>query len=90
MKGEANGIMGEDFVTFQNFKVYAKFMLAEQEGDLGGSKFDGIMGLSNDHNYKNVFEIGYRDNLLVSSSFAFQLGLRYLKKKSYFYYNITK
>lgn len=47
--------MGEDFVTFQNFQVYAKFMLATTQGEMGGSKFDGVMGLNNDHRYQNVF-----------------------------------
>ena len=64
-------------------------MLAVQEADLSGSKFDGIMGLNNDPRYDNVFEIGYENKLLVSSIFAFKLGLTYLNEKSYFYYNIT-
>ena len=78
LKGEAFGFMGEDFVTFQNFMVYSQFMLAVQEADLTGSKFDGIMGLNNDPRYTNIFEIGEETDVLASSVFAFKLGLTYL------------
>lgn len=36
-------------------------MIATNEIDLAGSKFDGVMGLNNDHRYTNVFEIGYEN-----------------------------
>lgn len=48
------------------------------------------MGLNNDPRYTNVFEIGEETDVLVSSVFAFKLGLTFLKEKSYFYYNISK
>lgn len=53
-------------------------MVATREADLGGQMFDGIMGLSNDPKYKNIFELGYENEMLASSSFGFKLGVRYL------------
>lgn len=70
--------MGEDFIAFQNFQVYAKFMVTESEVDFGGQKFDGVMGLNNDHKFKNIFQIAYQAELLTSPVFGFKLGLRYL------------
>lgn len=90
MKGQASGFLGEDFVGFQNFKVFAEFMIANREADLGGQMFDGIMGLSNDGKYTNIFELGYESKILSSSLFGFKLGLRYLNEKSYFFYNFSK
>lgn len=90
MKGQASGFLGEDFVGFQNFQVFSQLMVATKESDLGGQMFDGIMGLSNDPKYTNIFELGYANQMLASSSFGFKLGMRYLNEKSYFFYNITK
>jgi hypothetical protein len=36
LKGKVTGFMGEDFIAFQNFQVYAKFMVTESEVDFGG------------------------------------------------------
>jgi hypothetical protein len=36
LKGKVSGVMVEDFVTFQNFQVYTKFMLTETAADFGG------------------------------------------------------
>jgi hypothetical protein len=54
------------------------------------SVFDGIMGLSNSKDYKNIFEVGYEEGLLESALFGFYWGSIFLKEKSYFYYNFTK
>lgn len=88
-KGMASGYMGQDFVTFQNFQVYTKFMVTDAASDFEGSMFDGIMGLSNDNRVPNIFDLGYSNGMLASPLFAFKLGLRYLNEKSYFYYNIS-
>lgn len=36
LKGKVSGVMVEDFITFQNFQVYTKFMLTETAADFGG------------------------------------------------------
>lgn len=48
------------------------------------------MGLSNYKKIPNFFEILQKKGVLVSSSFAFELGLKELRQKSYFYYNISE
>jgi hypothetical protein len=35
----------------------------------------GVMGLSNRISSKNIFDIGFSNGVLVSSSYAFKLGI---------------
>ena len=51
-------------------------ILADYQKDTEHSQADGIMGLSNYKKIKNVFEVFKEQGDLVSSKFAFQLGLK--------------
>ncbi len=54
--------------------MFKEFLMVYYERDTESLKSDGIMGLSND-NYANIFDLAYRDGLLASPMFGFQLGL---------------
>jgi hypothetical protein len=47
------------------------------------------MGLSNYKRINNLFDVAHSNGALVSPRFAFQLGIKELKEKSYFLYNFT-
>lgn len=47
------------------------------------------MGLNNDIKYQNIFDLNFKNGNLVSDVFAFRLGLDFINRKSYLYYNIT-
>ena len=55
-----------------------------------GSKSDGLLGLSNEKQVPNIFDLAYQNNQLISSLFAFKLGIDLFDEPSYFYYNISK
>ena len=52
--------------------------------------FTGIMGLGNDKSYSNVFDLGYKNGDLISSTFAFEIGIGFLGQPSHFYYNVSR
>ena len=51
---------------------------------------EGLLGLSNNYMYDNIFDLSFKQGLLSSNIFGFKLGNTYLKEKSYFYYNISR
>ena len=77
-------------VLFQGLTSRMNLLLVDKQNDTQHSQADGIMGLSNLRSIKNVFDIGYKNNYLISSNFAFELGRKELKQKSYFIYNISQ
>ena len=85
-----SGTYAEDFVQFQGVNVLSEMIVVDYEKDFEGTKPDGILGLSNKKNDKNIFDLGFEQGQLVSSTFAFQLGLRFLKQPSFFYFNISE
>lgn len=80
----------EDILKFENSSANFRFVLADYQKDLENSQADGIMGLSNWPKVKNIFEVLSSNRMLVSSKVGFQLGLKELKEKSYFFYNISE
>jgi hypothetical protein len=64
-------------------------MVATNSTGMENVMADGVMGLSNNHTSKNIFDLGYERGILVSSVFAFKLGISELHQPSYFYYNLT-
>lgn len=80
----------EDVLKFESSQANFKFVLADYQKDLENSQADGIMGLSNWAKVKNIFEVLTINGVLTSSKVGFQLGLKELKEKSYFFYNISE
>jgi hypothetical protein len=88
-KGEIKGYYIEDRLAFEHSALPYRLILADYQKDTEHSQADGIMGLSNSKNYANVFDILQKEGQIASSSFAFELGLKELRQKSYFYYNLS-
>ena len=65
-------------------------LLVDKQVDTENTQADGIMGLSNLKTVKNVLDLGHLSGDLISSKFAFELGNKELKQKSYFLYNISE
>lgn len=65
-------------------------MLTTWNGLYNTYDFVGILGLSNTHNFQNIFDLAYESGILSSSIYGFKLGNKYFNQKSYFYYNISK
>lgn len=88
-KGEIRGYYIEDQLNFEQSTISYKLILADYQKDTEHSQADGIMGLSNYKRFPNVFDVLAKERQLSSSSFAFELGLKELRQKSYFYYNLS-
>jgi hypothetical protein len=61
----------------------------EQQVNTEHTQADGIMGLSNFRSVPNLLDLAHKQGQLVSPKFGFELGLKELKQKSYFLYNIS-
>lgn len=75
-KGEIKGFYVEDSLVFDGINTTFSVILADYQKDTEHSQADGIMGLSNYKKIKNVFEVFKEQGDIVSSKFAFQLGLK--------------
>ena len=87
--GNCSGNMVQDYLQFDNVRVYGDFLLVKQQY-LGNLVFQGVMVLSNDPKYENIFYIAYKKSILSSNIFGFELGDVTISEPSYFYYNISK
>ena len=58
----------------------APFILAEKMKSMGKSKFDGLLGLSNDYGVDNIFDLAWKEGKLISPFFGFKLGSSFLKE----------
>lgn len=88
-KGEIRGFYVEEILTFEESSLNFTLILADYQKDTEHSQADGIMGLSNYQKISNIFDLLHQKGQLTSSRFAFQLGLKELKQRSYFYYNLS-
>ena len=88
-KGEVKGFYIRDQVSMQGVSSAVNLLLVDQQSDTEHTQADGLMGLSNQKLYQNVFDVAYKNGELLSSRFAFELGVKELKQHSYFLYNIS-
>lgn len=51
--------------------MQSKFIVVDDEKDFEGTKPDGIIGLSNDREVDNIFDLAYKEGQLNSTTFAF-------------------
>jgi hypothetical protein len=78
MKGSARGLLGKDLIGFENFRGVLRLMVAENAESFEAEEMDGVMGLGNLFEEMNIFDFGFSSGQLLSSIFAFQLGMHML------------
>lgn len=76
--GVGMGVEAKDVVSFDGWSAPLDrifLIFSENEGFeyLFG---DGIVGLSNNKEYKNLFEVGFEQGILQSGLFAFKYGIQ--------------
>lgn len=69
------GFKATEVISFENLIVSAKILLVDHEKDHESLFVDGIIGLGNYKKEPNIFDLGLKSQQLLSSKFAFSLGL---------------
>jgi len=86
-KGSCVGYWSKDSVAISEFSVKsADLLLVYKDSDFDSLSANGILGLSNDINDPNIFDLGFKAKVLVNPYFAFEIKR---DSDSYFYFNET-
>ncbi|CAD8069956.1 unnamed protein product [Paramecium sonneborni] len=86
--GSCKGYWGSDYVQLlgdDNTRVNSNILFAYQDSGFDAVKSDGILGLSNDKEIDNIFDLAYQQGSIKSNLFAMEL--RNTREQSLFYYD---
>ncbi|KAM3143444.1 hypothetical protein pb186bvf_004505 [Paramecium bursaria] len=71
--GYCSGYYGYDVVGLDKLKQKQLILFVNYEEDNDGMQADGIMGLSNDIYYENLFDLAYKNKQIKSNRYAFEI-----------------
>ncbi|KAM3143457.1 hypothetical protein pb186bvf_004518 [Paramecium bursaria] len=72
-RGQVQGNYGYDQVQLNDLTSSQKILLVDQDKDFNGMLCDGIMGLSNDPSYDNIFDMAYKNKKISHNRFTFEI-----------------
>ncbi|CAD8074490.1 unnamed protein product [Paramecium sonneborni] len=86
--GNCKGFWGSDYVQLLsdgNTRVEAKILFIYQDSGFSELQSDGLLGLSNDKEIDNIFDLAYKKGSIKSNLFAMEL--KNTNEQSLFYYD---